>query len=99
MILFKDILATIIAFTVFYTIRVVKAPLWWVTLDEYSFWSINSGLMAEDILLFIVIVTIGLLWVFLGISWLLIGLGTLVALGVFAWGFLRVRRWIKTRKK
>jgi len=99
MILFKDILATIIAFTVFYTIRVVKAPLWWVTLDEYSFWSINSGLMAEDILLFIVIVTIGTLWVFLGISWLLIGLGTLVALGVFAWGFLRVRRWIKTRKK
>tara|TARA_R110001606_G_scaffold398922_1_gene579547 strand:- start:745 stop:1044 length:300 start_codon:yes stop_codon:yes gene_type:complete len=99
MILFKDILATIIAFTVFYTIRLVKAPLWWVTLDEYSFWSINSGLMAEDILLFIVIVTVGFLWVFLGISWLLIGLGTLVALGVFAWGFLRVRRWIKTRKK
>jgi len=99
MILFKDILASILLFTIFYTTRLVKSPLYWLTLDEYAFWSINNDLMAKDILLFIVIVTIGTFWLFLGISWLLIGLSTLVALGVFAWGFLRVRRWIKTHKK
>ena len=90
-----DILASMVLFTVFYTLRLVKAPLWWITLDEYSFWSLHDRIISIDIMLFIGIVVFTCIWVFTGITWVFIGLSSIVSLILLASAYI----WIKNKIK
>lgn len=95
----KDLGAYIILFIIYYTLRLFKAPFWWIPLDDFGFWGISEKLMSTDIMMFIAIVTVGLLWIFTGIVWMLIGVCTLVGLLLLASGLFWLRKKWRNRKK
>ena len=89
----KDIIAYLLLFIVFYTLRIVKTPFPNQSLESWREWNVTQTLITTDLMLFIGIVVLFSLWLFIGLWWLLIGFGALVVIFLGAALFFKARKW------
>lgn len=92
-----DLTAYVTLPIIYYTLRIARAPFWWIPIESHTEWSMTANLLANDIMMFIFIVVLVVLYAIQGLWWLLYGAIGLLTLLFMAALFFNVRKWYRNK--
>lgn len=94
---FTDWFAYLTLPIVYYTLRIARAPFFWISIKSHKEYSNSDKLLTSDLILFFVIVILTVFFLANALLWALYGFGGLLTLLFMAALFFSARKWYRNK--